>query len=311
MRIFDDRRTREAEKAHQPDTDFSRALQKAFMAELSGFLRRKPKHLLPFEKVQDSLQIWFVRNLGLQTVPLDAIVGSEGRYMSFTRQFLPLKEDLRERWKRVDSARTAHKELPPVELYKVRDVFFVKDGHHRVSVACAKGGHNVEALVYEYECDVPLNRDTDLAQLAIQETYHQFLKKTGLGHSRPRADLQLTLLGGYPILMEHIQAHQAYLKKTQAIQSTLCDAAVSWYDNVYLPLARILRNHHIMRQFPHRTETDFYIWVIQNRRQLIDTEKPYAQTAAELVEAYARKYDRPARKVIGALRRFLGLVRYR
>ena len=200
--------------------------------------------------------------------------------------------------------------LPPVELYKVQDAYFVKDGHHRVSVARAKGVRNIEAHVYEYECDVPLDRETDLEKLAIQETYHQFLKDTQLNKNRPRPGLQLTLLGGYPILMEHIQAHKYYLENKKGEDVSMSEAACSWYDNVYTPLAMVIRRNRIMKQFPHRTETDFYLWVIRNRRQLRDQYGGIDETES-MVEAYARKYSGLLRKIIGAFRRFFGLVRYR
>jgi hypothetical protein len=48
------------------------------------------------------LDIWFVQDLGIQTISIDSIVGSEGRYKSFTRHFLPMQEDLLERWKKVN-----------------------------------------------------------------------------------------------------------------------------------------------------------------------------------------------------------------
>ncbi|MBU4426832.1 MAG: transcriptional regulator, partial [Proteobacteria bacterium] len=198
MPLFDDSKTRSANKIHQLDSDFSKAMKKAFWDELKGFINRKSTRLLPFDEVKDKLEIWFVQDLGTQTVIVDSIVGSEGRYRGFTRRFLPLQEDLRDRWKKVDQAHYAHHDLPPVELYKVQDAYFVRDGHHRVSVARAKGVRNIEAHVYEYECDVPLDKETDLEKLGIQEAYHQFLKDTQLNKNRPHQGLRLTLLGGYP-----------------------------------------------------------------------------------------------------------------
>ena len=309
MPIFDDSTTKEAEKKHQLDVDFSKAMQKAFWEELKAFILRRSIRLLPFDEVKDKLEIWFVRDLGLQTVPIDSIVGSESRYRSFTRHFLPLEENLRDRWKKVAQAHYFRQDLPPVELYKVQDVYFVKDGHHRVSVFRTKGVRNIEAHVYEYECDVPLDEGIDLEKLAIQETYHQFLRDTQLGKNRPYLKLQLTLLGGYPVLMDHIQTHKYYLKKEKREEITLPEAACSWYDNVYTPLASIIRKNRIMRQFPHRTETDFYLWMIQNRRQLIN-EHGWKMEPESIVEAYTKKYSGLFRKILGTFRRFLGLVRY-
>ena len=309
MPLFDDKTTRRANKEHQLDNDFSKAMQKAFWEEIRGFFARKSTRLLPFDEVKDKLEIWFVQDLGMQTISIDSIVGSEGRYKSFTRHFLPIQEDLRDRWKNVAQAYYFHRNLSPVELYRVQDTYFVKDGHHRISVARTKGVRYIEARVYEYECDVPLSKEMDLEKLAIQETYHQFLKDTQLNISRPNPGLQLTLLGGYPILMEHIQVHKHYLEKKKGEEVSIPEAACSWYDNVYMPLAIAIRKNRIMKQFPHRKETDFYLWVIQNRRQLMEEYEREGE-AESMVEAYAQKFDGPFRKFLGAFKRFLGLVRY-
>jgi hypothetical protein len=310
MALFDDKTTRRAKKEHRADNDFSQARQKAFWEEIKGFLSRKSTRLLPFDEVKNKLEVCFIKELGIETVPIDSIVGSEGRYQSFTRHFLPLDEDLRDRWKKVNQAHHSSQSLPPVELYKVGDAYFVKDGHHRVSVARTRGVRHIEAIVYDYECDVPLDKETDLEKLAIQETYLQFLKDTLLGKTRPNPGLQLTLLGGYPILMEHIQAHKYYLEKLEEGVVSLPDAACSWYDKVYTPLADAIRKNRIMKEFPHRTETDFYLWVIKNRRKLSDQ---YGRQLDDdsVVEAFSRKYTTPFWRVISAFKRIFGLVRYR
>ncbi|MGD8995527.1 MAG: hypothetical protein PVH34_09955 [Syntrophobacterales bacterium] len=310
MALFDDKTSRRAQKAHQADNNFSLARQKAFWDEIKGFIRRKSTRLLPFDEVKNKLEVCFTKDLGIQTVPLDSIVGSEGRYRSFTRHFLPLEDDLRDRWKKVDQAHRSKQSLPPVELYKVGDAYFVKDGHHRISVARTKGVKHIEAIVYDYECDVPLDKETDLEKLAIQETYLQFLKDTELRKNRPNPGLQLTLLGGYPVLMEHIQAHKYYLEDLEGGEVALSDAACSWYDKVYTPLAEAIRKNRIMKEFPHRKETDFYIWVIKNRGKLSEQYKRELDDESA-VEAFSRKYTRPFWKIIGMFRRIFGLVRYR
>ena len=309
MPVFDDSTTKRAEKKHRLDVDFSQAMQKAFWEKLKGFILRKSTRLLPFDEVKNKLEIWFVRDLGIQTVFIDRIVGSESRYRSFTRHFLPIEEDLRDRWKKVAQAHYFRQDLPPVELYKVRNAYFVKDGHHRVSVARAKRVRNIEARVYEYECDVPVDEGIDPKKLAIQETYHQFLKYTQLSRNRPHLRLQLTLLGGYPVLMDHIQTHKHYLEKIKGEDISLPEAGCSWYDNVYSPLASVIRKNRIMRQFPHRTETDFYLWMIQHRGQLIN-KHGWKMEPESMVEAYAQKYGGLFKKILGAFRRFFGLVRY-
>jgi hypothetical protein len=310
MALFDDRTTRRANKEHRADTDFSEARIQAFWDEIKGLISGKSTQLLPFDEVKNKLEICFARDSGIQTIPIDNIVGSEGRYRSFTKRFLPLAEDLRDRWKKVNQAHYFRRDLPPVELYKVGDVYFVKDGHHRISVARTKGVRHIEAIVYEYECDVPLDKETDLEKLAIQETYHQFLKETELGKNRPNPGLQLTLLGGYPILMEHIQAHKHYLEEVTGREMPLSEVACSWYDTVYTPLAEAIRKNRIMKEFLHRTETDFYIWVVKNRRKLSEQYRRELDDESA-VELFSRKYTRPFWKTIAVFKRIFGLVRYR
>ncbi|MBC2742800.1 MAG: hypothetical protein HGJ93_07085 [Desulfosarcina sp.] len=315
MTLFDDETTRRANRKQQFDDNFTRAIQKAFMEDLKGFLKRKSRRLLPFEEVKEKLGIWFARDLGIQSIPIDSIVGSEGRYRAFTRSFMPLQEDLRDRWKKIDQIRESRQDLPPVELYKVSNAYFVRDGHHRISVARVKGNKYIEARVYEYQCDVPLDKETDLEKLAIQENYYRFLKETGLNRSRPDHNLQMTRLEGYSILMEHIENHKNYLEKKDM---TIQDAAASWFDSVYSPLAEVIRSNRIMKQFPHRTETDFYVWVVKYGRKLRQKlikdapayNHPDNDNPADVVEAYAKKYGSIFRKIIGAFRRFFGLVKY-
>ena len=309
MPLFDDKTTERARKEHRAETDFMQARQKAFWDEIKGFISRRSNRLLPFDEVKNKLEVHFARELGLQTVPIDSIVGSEGRYGSFTRHFFPLDDNLGDRWKKVVEAHYAKQSLPPVALYKVCDAYFVKDGHHRISVARTKGVKHIEALIYEYACDVYLDKDTDLEKLAIQATYHQFLEDSRLGKTRPNPGLQLTLLGGYPILMEHIQAHKYYLENLDQEEVSLPDAACSWYDNVYTPLADAIRKNRIMKEFPLRTETDFYLWIIQHRSQLSD-HFGWGGNADSVVEAYTQKYSGPLRRAIGACKRIFGLVRY-
>lgn len=322
MTLFDDETTRLANRKQQFDDNFTRAIQKAFMEDLKGFLKRKSRRLLPFEEVKEKLEIWFAEDLGIQDVPIDSIIGSEGRYRAFTRSFMPLQEDLRDRWKNIDQIRESRQDLPPVELYKVSNAYFVKDGHHRISVARVKGAKYIEARVYEYQCDVPLDKETDLEKLAIQENYHRFLKETGLNKSRPNHNLQMTRLGGYSILMEHIENHKYYLEKKEQkdikFDVTFQDAAASWFDRVYSPLAEVIRSNRIMKQFPHRTETDFYVWVVKYGRKLRQKlikdapvyNNPVDENPADAVEAYAKKYGNIFRKIIGTFRRFFGLVKY-
>jgi hypothetical protein len=91
------------------------------------------------------------RYRGLTSVPLHQIQGSEGRVRDFTRDFRPLNEHTAERWQRVSTAVARNKPLPPIELIQVGDIYYVRDGHHRVSVANARGMAEIDALVTVWE----------------------------------------------------------------------------------------------------------------------------------------------------------------
>lgn len=308
MALFDDKTTREATSRHQSDFAFSKALSKGFTEELHRLLLKRSQRLLPFDEVKEKLELWYVEDLGLRSVPIDSIIGSQGRYRSFTRHFMPLEENLRTRWKKVDDAVTAGKDLPPVELYKVCDTYFVKDGHHRISVAKAKNKHTIQAHVYAYNCDISLDDKTDMERIAILETYHQFLKETGLKKSR-NPELHLTVLGGYSIIMEHIQRHKYYLEKNEQRQVCLQEAAVSWFDGIYQPMVRLIKTNGILEQFPHRTEADFYIWISKYKNSLF--EDGFAPTEMQnVILNYKNFFSNPVRKAWGRIRRILGLVKY-
>lgn len=308
MALFNDKTDKEAALKAKSDIAFSRALSKAFAQELKDLLLRRSKRLLPFDEVKEKLELWYVRDLGLKSVPLDSIVGSQGRYKNFTRHFLPLDENLRNRWKQIETAMASGRDLPPVELYKVCNAYFVKDGHHRVSVAKAKNRVAIEAKVFEYDCDLAIDDKTDLEQITLLETYHRFLKETGLKKKR-NPQLHLTVLGGYPILMEHIQRHQFYLAKEKQRDISIEEAALSWFDHIYSPMVVLINNNGIMKKFPHRTEADFYIWISKYKQLFLqDVFKP--ETAAPTIEGYAKYVSNPVRMIMGKIRKFLGRVRY-
>ena len=292
----------------QADFAFSKAMSKAVSLELRDQLLRRSRRLLPFDDIKERLELWYGRDIGIQSVPMDAIIGSQGRYRNFTRHFLPLDENLRTRWKDIEVAVESGKDLPPVELYKVCNAYFVKDGHHRISVAKARKKTAIEAKVFEYTCDLSLDDKTDFEQIAILETYQRFLKETGLKEKRS-PQLHLTVLGGYPILMEHIHRHRFYLKKKRQKEISIKEAALSWHDNIYSPMKDLIHKNGILNKFPHRTETDFYIWISKHKNRLFqDVFEP--DEAQSVIDSYIKLFSNPIRKFFGMLRRYFGLVRY-
>lgn len=134
------------------EADFADARRRAFLRRIGALLRRDPgsNRLLRFEQVKREFGAGGQVYLGMRSVPVSKIVGSVGRHRDFDRAFLPAKDHLRERWMRVDRMLRRRGTLPPVDLYKVGNGYFVLDGHHRVSVASYHGIEQVDARVVEF-----------------------------------------------------------------------------------------------------------------------------------------------------------------
>src|SRR5262245_22176710 len=182
--------------ALQARNDFESARLGAFLSEVAAFLRRRPNVLISFRDVQSRLPIEGQIYRGVQTVPVAAVRGSVDRYEDFARNFLPRQSHTRERWESVDRANLAGIDLPPIEVYKVGEIYFVKDGNHRVSVARQQGMKFIDALIVEVQTPVPLARDADPLELLRMAEYGQFLRATNLPQLRPGTNIRLTELGG-------------------------------------------------------------------------------------------------------------------
>lgn len=93
---------------------------------------------------------------GLKEVPIADIRGTEGRVDDFDDKFNPLSQRTRDRWLNIAIARMRGNSLPPVELIQIGDYYFVRDGHHRISVSQAMGGQIVDAEVTVWQVRGPL-----------------------------------------------------------------------------------------------------------------------------------------------------------
>ena len=151
-------------------TSAARARARA-LARLSSRLRRAEdvNHILPFEEVARALGRIGERRLGEQLIPLDSIVGTVDRSREFDRSFRPTSPRVRERWQRINLAQRRGESMPPIDVYRIGELHFVKDGHHRVSVARALGYHDINAYVTEVLTEVGADRKIRLRDLPLQE----------------------------------------------------------------------------------------------------------------------------------------------
>ncbi len=130
---------------------FQSARRRATIERILAWLRNRSADLLCFEQVRDRLVAQTIKKLGTREIPLEAIVGSVQRCSDYTREFMPLKDSDQRRWTRVMEAAVAALDLPPIHAYRVGEVYFVSDGHHRVSVARQRGLDHIAAMVTEVQ----------------------------------------------------------------------------------------------------------------------------------------------------------------
>jgi hypothetical protein len=140
------------------EDDFNRARRRQVLARLAGWLRGQPGHvrrILVLDEVVAALGWRGEHYLGLQTIPLDTVAGTVDSRRDFDRKFRPTSNRVRQRWERLDLAQRRGVFLPPIDVYRVGDLHFVIDGHHRVSVAAATGNKTIEAHVTEVLTRMP------------------------------------------------------------------------------------------------------------------------------------------------------------
>ncbi len=272
--------------------DFYEARNKAAIRDILGRFTGESDQLLSFDEVRKQLKIQGSAERGLQDIPLDAIIGSVGRYTDFTRDFLPRSEVSPDRWARVKIATTSLTGLPPIEVYKIGEAYFVKDGNHRVSVARQLENKTIQAYVTEIRTRVPLTTDVTPDELILKAEYAEFLEQTHLDEIRPEADLNVTIPGQYPKLLEHIAVHQYYMGLDFGREVDYLEAVGHWYDTVYQPIMDLICDRGIMRSFPDRTETDLYLWLAEHRAALeeeLGWQINPADAASDLVESFRPK----------------------
>ncbi|MFW6135631.1 MAG: universal stress protein [Chloroflexota bacterium] len=272
--------------------DFHSARLQAQLESLVARLTGRSTELLSYEQVRRQLRARERSAERLEDVPLDAIVGSVGRYKDFTRSFLPKHEGSKDRWARVELAMTGMEGVPPIELYKVGDAYFVRDGHHRVSVARQLGSDHIQAYVTQVETKVPLSPDAEPDDLILKAEYAEFLEHTTVDQIRPKADLTVTEPGKYPLLEEHIEVHRHFMGLEQEQYVPYEEAVAHWYDEVYLPVVQLIRQRGILRYFPERTEADLYLWMSEHRAALeeeLGWEISAEMAASDLTARFSRK----------------------
>lgn len=287
---------------HSAIADFHRVRQQANWQAILSRLTGRSVDLLSYEDVRRKLRATQSAGRKLEDIPLDAIVGSVDRYADFTRTFLPRLDSDKDRWARVKAEMEGlvGTGLPPIEVYRIGEAYFVLDGNHRVSAARQLGSTHIQAYVTEVHARVDLSPDVQPDDLIVKAEYADFLENTRLDELRPEADLNVTAAGQYKVLEEHISVHRYFMGLDQQRPIPYEEAVTHWYDAVYMPVVEIIRARGMLRECSGRTETDLYLWLADHRAALaeeIGWEVKVESAAADLVDQCVITPQRVATRV--------------
>ncbi len=250
--------------------DFSHAYRKSFWNSIFNWIRNKNNELLPYDEVLRHMPIRGQNYIGLKEIETDKIIGSVSRYLDFDRAFLPRQTHTRSRWESIDRAYFKQVVLPPIDVYKLGDYYFVKDGNHRVSVARERGQAYMDAYVTEIRVSGKIDRDTDINSLILEEEYNQFIHQTRLDVLLPNEDFHFTIPGQYEKVLQHISVHRWFMGEKLQRPVSDDESVLGWYNDLYKPLLKIIDQHKILQKFPNRTGMDLYLWIIEHRWYLAE-----------------------------------------
>ena len=289
--------------------DFETARVQAFLRDAGSVIRGDPRPLLSFDEVRRAARLEGQSYRGLKDIPIADIRGSVGRPNDFDASFLPVKPQMRKRWEQLDAAMRKGEAVPPIEVYHLGGVYFIKDGHHRVSVARHLGWKTIPARVIEVRTRAPLGGDMDAAALLQAKEYVDFLDRSQLDRVRPEASIAVSRLGRYDRIFEDILGHRYFMGLQQFREVGIAEASASWYDNVYKPIADLIREYDILAHFPGRTEADLYLWITARWLELSRAQKaagPAEAIADILFEKEGTGASPPSPQVLAVLQRWLG-----
>jgi hypothetical protein len=251
-------------------TDFLRARRRAALGAMVARLRGEPddvRLVLPYEEVVAALGYVSEHSAGHAVVPLDAIVGTVDRGRDFDRSFRPTTGRVRSRWEHIATAMRRGEAMPPVDLVRIGQIYFVRDGHHRVSVARALGHNDINARVTEVVTRVGAERAITLDELPLKSHERVFFERVPLPDNA-RAEIKLSDPWDYGRLAEAVEAWGFRTSQDRGEPINRRETAYLWLENEYRPVLEMLRGADLIGTV---TETEAYMRVTAARYRLLRT----------------------------------------
>jgi hypothetical protein len=225
----------------------------------------REERLLELDEVERRLKPFGRRYLGVREVPLDALVGTDGRAGAFTRDFRPLHAFSRDRLRSLQRA-FADGGFPPIVAVKLGEAYFVIDGHHRAAFARRAGAEVIDADVTELVARVPLPAGADMLEVVLRELERIFLEDSGLADSRPGVRIPVSRPAHYLELLENIQVHGYHLMRGRGQVLENPEIAADWYDATYTPTLAAIERLRLDRVYRQEPVGDLFLVLHRHRR---------------------------------------------
>ena len=281
------------------ESDFQRVRRHQTLSRLAKSIRQDSQDFnetLSFDAVLDALGRRGERPLGISMIPLDHVVGSVDKVRDFDRRFRPTSDRSRQRWQALAEKSRLGEYLPPIDVYKLGNLYFVRDGHHRVSVARALGATEIEADITEIDTVISTDGIGGRRDLDGKNWGLRFLKRVPLTGER-RAEINCTDPTDYHRLAEMVEAWACRLMHHEGAYFDQPTMAQRWFDEEYTPVLKLIDDAEVRGS--HETGADAYIRVAKERYRLIrehdwnrDVLKAIAEQAAK-----ARRRSNPGGSV--------------
>ncbi len=247
------------------EADFLRARRQQVLSSIAGRFRSNDEELLPFDEVVKALGHRGERRLGRLVIPLERVVGTVDKSRDFDRAFRPTTGRSRGRWERIAQAVRRGEEIPPIDVYRLGELYFVRDGHHRVSVAKALGLDLIEADVTEIRTAISPEGVSRLGDLDRRHWRRIFLERVPLSDAAS-ADFEVTDPHQYHRIAEMVEAWSARRMHSEQSYLTRTESAERWFREEYVPVLAMIEDAGLAQPGEHPADT--YLRVACERYEL-------------------------------------------
>ena len=222
--------------------------------------------LLELDDVERRLRPFARHYVGVRPIPLDRVVGTDGKVGAFTRRFEPRHAFSRDRLRSLESA-FPDGGFPPIVAVKLGEAYFVIDGHHRVSLARRHGGKTIDADITEFVARVPLPPGADMVEVVLRELERVFLEESGIAEARPGVRVGASRPAVYLELLENLQVHGYHLMREKERILEKKEIAADWYDRIYAPVFAAVDRTRLGKDYRDAPDADLFLLLHRRRRE--------------------------------------------